>query len=614
MSAEEIFLIHYIGEGSADILLYKVSAFMDNGGTRISNVDFLSKHRVDESNSAPHTVSKLANVVGAIRENLAGFPSSHSNGLLSYNMRTSIDNFIPQYQQSRYMYTAPPPPTFYPGNVGQFPPPFVYHPDSFARERGPPRHHAVNVRNDPTIKNKPHQMHRPSSPDLSEQTHPAQQAAAKKSPAIRNSEEDLLHLFFRNSDKCTSTSTAIAQAFDSIVKEVAQYYQEAKKDTSKPPGGSGFLRAKFPEASRTFCEENKSSINIVSGIIRLLGDKDGHRGMDMDPCISKDMRAAIERFRNKNIQTSSSGTNLAVSNPHPSRQPNGSKSIALKDDGWPSTWTELQSKGWLHQRIQGEEGLVYVCPSDINEPVHKTNYFTSKEEVLEHLKQHRTHSPDATTVPASASLHIPDDIRDRQWPFVSEYLLDTGWKQITGIGGLPCYLKPKGKTIDKGGKLDEDFYTEDGVKNFAKACGWIGEPDKDATTRAARASHNIKSNRYEDSSMRSRKKQSVDSSRLGGKANKKGRQEKRTQSQGEKPPAKRAHSEDEAGLKKQIARLKRANRSLESERAKLALENTDLKRTLDHVRSFVPTEEGLAEVSGLAKTLFAGIRKALPSE
>ena len=458
-------------------------------------------------------------------------------------------------------------------------------------------------------------MHRPSasSPGIPKEAHPAQQAA-KKSPAIRNSEEDLLHLFFRNSDKCTSTSTEIAQSFDSIVKEVAQYYQEAKKDTSKPPGGSGFLRAKFPEAPCTFCEENKSSINIVSGIIRLLGDKDGHRGMGMDSCISKDMRAAIERFRNKNMQTSSSGTNLAVSNPHPSRQPYGSKSIALKDDSWPSTWTELQSKGWLHRRIKGEEGLVYVCPSDINEPVHKTNYFTSKQEVLEHLKQHRTPSPDATTAPTSASLHIPDDIRGRQWPFVSEYLLDIGWKQITGIGGLPCYLKPKGRTIDKGGKLDEDFYTEDGVKNFAKACGWIGQRDEDATTRAARASHNLKTNRYEDSSMRSRKKQSVDSSRLGGKANKKGRQEKRPQSQGEKPPAKRAHSEDEAGLKKQIARLKRANRSLESERAKLALENTDLKHTLDHVRSFVPTEEGLAEVSGLAKTLFAGIRKALPSE
>ena len=574
MSAEESFLIHYIGGGNADILLYKVSAFMATGGSRISNVDFLSQHNVNESNSAPHTVSALASVVGAIRENLAGYPSSHSNGLLSYHMRASIDNFIPRFQR-RYMYIVPPT-TFPYGRVDSC----NHLSPSFSRPafgvggRGPPCHHgAINGlnSNDP-MRRQSHQVHRPSSPGLPEEAHPAQQAA-QKSPAIRNSEEDLLHLFFRNSDKCTSTSTAIAQAFDSIVKEVAQYYQESKKDTSKPPGGSGFLRAKFPEASRTFCEENESAINIVSGIIRLLGDKDGKRGLDMDSYISKDMRAAIERFRNKNMQTSSSGTNLAVSNPHPSHQPCGSQSIGLTDDGWPITWTELQSKGWLHQRIQGEEGLVYVCPSDINEPVHKTNYFTSKEEVLEHLKQHRTPSPDATTAPASASLHIPDDIRGRQWPFVSEYLLDIGWKQITGIGGLPCYLKPKGKMIDKGGKLDEDFYTEDGVKNLAKACGWIGEPDEDATTRAARASHNIKSNRYEDSSMRSRKKQSVDSSRVGVKANKMGRQEKRTQSQGEKPPAKRAHSEDEAGLKKQIARLKRANRSLESERAKLALEN-----------------------------------------
>lgn len=627
MNAQESFLIHYIGERNADILIYKVSAF--HMATSGDNVDFLLQHNVNESNSAPHTISSLANVIGAIRENLAGFPSLHSDGLLSYAMKACIVHYIPRFQP-RYMYTVPP--TTYPtgrvdiwNSIGQ-PSSSFSRPGHVVGERGHPR----DVVADNPMHEQSHQsLLGPSSPGLPKEAHPAQQST--KTSALRNSEEALLQLFFKNSGKSTSTSTAIAQAFDSIVIEVARYYQEAKKDASKPPGGSGFLRAKFPEASRSFCEENKSSINIVSGIIRLLGDKDCKRGLDMDSCISKDMRAAIERFRNKNMQTYSSGTDLAVPNPHPSHHPRGNQSIALTDDDWPSTWAELKRKGWLHQRIQGEQGFVYVCPSENNEPVHKKNYFTSKEEVMEHLKQqkreheklrptnHRTPSPDSleATAPASASasLHIPDDIRGRQWPFVSEYLLDIGWKQITGIGGLPCYLKPKGKTIDKGGKLGEDFYTLDGLKDFAKACGWIGEPDEDATTRAARASHNIKTNRYEDSSMRSRKKQSIASQRVGGKANKKGRQEKRTQSQVEKPPAKRAHSEDETDLKKQIARLKRANRTLESERAKLALENTDLKNTVRQIRSLVPSEEDLSEVSELAKNMFfAGIRNALPRE
>ena len=611
MNAKETFLIHYIGDRNPDILIHKVSAFhFDTHGAGV-NVDFLLKHNVNESNSAPHTFSALADVIGAIRENATGFPSIHSDGLLSYAMKESIVNYLRRLPPTSRFFMFAVPPTNYPTGRGHFPPPFPSHPGFVAGEWGPPRHHSVDSRNDSTMNNRLHQSHRPSSPGLPKEDHPARQAT-NQSLAIRNSEEGLLHLFFKNSDKCTSTSSAIAQAFDSIVIEVAQYCQEAKKDPSKPPGGSGFFRAKFPEASP---EENKSSINIVGGIIRLLADKDGKRGKDKDSCISKDMRAAIERFRNKNMQSCSSGTNLAVSNPHPSHQTSDNQSTALVDDDWPITWAELKRKGWRHQYIQGEQGLVYVCPSETNEPVHKTNYFTSKDEVLEHLKKHRTPSPDSTAVPAaSAFLHIPDDIKDRPWPFVIEYLLDIGWKQITGIGSLPCYLKPKGKTPDKGGKLDEDFYTLDGLKTFAKECGWIGEPDEDATTRAARASHSIKNNRYEDSSMRSRKKSSIVSPRGGGKANKKGQQEKRTQSQGEKPPAKRAHSEDETDLKKQIARLKRANRSLESERSKLALENTDLKRTLNHIQSFVPTEEGLAEVSGLAKTLFAGIRKALPSE
>ena len=353
---------------------------------------------------------------------------------------------------------------------------------------------------------------------------------------LRSSEKNLLRLFDRDPDSCT-TDNIIASEFDSIVAEIANYcYQESEK-----PGASAFFRFKFPGATptSTFYKENKKSLNVIGGIVRLLEDKQGIRRKEMDTCVSENMRAAVERFRQ-------------------------------------------------HQ-VSGD----------------------------------RDHAASRTTT-ATADVLIQGDLKRAQWSFVLQHLFEHGWKQVVGKFGLPCYLKPGGKVGKK-----EDYYTEDGLKAFAKELGWIRESDCDATTRGARASQARQKEQREqyDARFKKKKKKSEQNSSRKKRPSpptddvatpdRKKRQVRGGQAQCAKVQAEKSCSRDQTDLKKEVAKLKRANKRLESKCAELTFENSELKGALDQIRSVVPSEKELSSDSSVPRwavnNTFERIRKTLSS-
>ena len=345
---------------------------------------------------------------------------------------------------------------------------------------------------------------------------------------LRGSEINLLRLFDRDPDSCT-TDSIIASEFDSIVAEIANYcYQESE------PGASGFFRSKFPGATPTY-KDNKKCLNVIGGIVRLLEDKQGIRRKEMDTCVSENMRAAVERFRQHQV---------------------------------------------------GDD---------------------------------RDHAASRTTT-ATADVLIQGDLKRAQWSFVLQHLFEHGWKQVVGKFGLPCYLKPGGKVGKK-----EDYYTEDELKAFAKELGWIRESDCDATTRGARASQARQKEQREqhDALFKKKKKKSEQNSSRKKRPSppmddvatpdRKKRQVRGGQAQCTKVQAEKSYSRDQT----EVAKLKRANKRLESKCAELLSENTELKGALDKIRLAVPSEKELSSDSSVPRwavnNTFESIRKTLSS-
>ena len=350
---------------------------------------------------------------------------------------------------------------------------------------------------------------------------------------LRASEKNLLRLFDRDPDSCT-TDSIIASEFDSIVAEIANYcYQESEK-----PGASGFFRSKFPGSTPTgaFYKDNKMSLNVIGGIVRLLEDKQGIRRKGMDTCVSENMRAAVERFRQHQVS----------------------------DD------------------------------------------------------RDRAASRNTT---ATTGVLIQGDLKRAQWSFVLQHLFEHGWKQVVGKFGLPCYLKPGGKVGKK-----EDYYTEDGLKAFAKELGWIRESDCDATTRGARASQARQKGQREqyDALFKKKKKSEQNSSRKKrpspptddvARLDRKKRQVKGGQAT---VHAEMSCSRDQTDLKKEVAKLKRANKRLESKCAELTSQNTELTGAVDQIRLLVPSEKELSSDSSVPRwavnNTFESIRNVLSRE
>ena len=325
---------------------------------------------------------------------------------------------------------------------------------------------------------------------------------------LRGSEINLLRLFDRDPDSCT-TDSIIASEFDSIVAEIANYcYQESE------PGASGFFRSKFPGATPTY-KDNKKCLNVIGGIVRLLEDKQGIRRKEMDTCVSENMRAAVERFRQHQV---------------------------------------------------GDD---------------------------------RDHAASRTTT-ATADVLIQGDLKRAQWPLVLQHLFEHGWKQVVGKFGLPCYLKPGGKVGKK-----EDYYTEDELK----ASG------RQARQKAQREQHDalFKKKKKKSEQNSSRKKRPSPPMDDVATPDRKKRQVRGGQAQCTKVQAEKSYSRDQT----EVAKLKRANKRLESKCAELLSENTELKGALDKIRLAVPSEKELSSDSSVPRwavnNTFESIRKTLSS-
>ena len=77
-------------------------------------------------------------------------------------------------------------------------------------------------------------------------------------------------------------------------------------------------------------------------------------------------------------------------------------------------------------------------------------------------------------------------------------------------------------------------------------------------------------------------------------------------------------SRDQTDLKKEVAKLKRANKRLESKCAELTSQNTELTGALDQIRLLVPSEKELSSDSSVPRwavnNTFESIRNVLSRE